>query len=273
MWQKTYLSRGFDMANSKNNQLQQRPNGGLDPSTPLSDGSKMLATLALAKALATSDFMPDHFRSTTSKGKDNPAAEGNLLVLMDFVHRTGLAIQPLAQHSYVIGGKLSFESKLALAMLNQSGRTIGPPKYSFDKETKTMHVACRDRETNEWRTHSLSWEQVVQAKWDKNPAWVNQRFLMMKYRVLMQLIRTTWPEVLLGFVSTDEAYEMMMAEGKGSTVDFMESRRVDPQRAISELETGDPEISEVEGLTADEIRELEAEESQLFATHGNAAEE
>lgn len=243
------------------------------PSTPLSDGSKMLATLALAKALATSDFMPDHFRSTTSKGKDNPAAEGNLLVLMDFVHRTGLAIQPLAQHSYVIGGKLSFESKLALAMLNQSGRTIGPPRYSWEKETKTMHVACRDRETHEWRTHSLSWEQVVMAGWDKNPAWQRQRFLMMKYRVLMQLIRTTWPEVLLGFISSDEAFEEMQQQGRGPTEDWMQARRPEvKQQALAELEAGDPEISEIDGLTADDIAELEAEERQLFETAPDAAE-
>lgn len=213
----------------------------------------------MAKLLATSEFIPDQYRAVTSKGKENPAAEGNIMVIMDFADRCGLALQPLMQHSYVIGGKLAFESKLALALLNQSRKTIGPPVYRFDRESKTMYCTCADRETQAEITHGLSWDDVVRAGWSKNSAWQKQPALMMKYRVLIQLVRITWPEVLLGFVSVDEAYDMEQVNSLTvDSAEFLAGRSSFAQAAAQDRLLETAELHGVENMS-------EADEQDLFA--------
>lgn len=170
--------------------------------------------MKMAEVLANSNLVPDHYRLIDSKGKENPAAIGNIMIVMDMSLRAGLALQPIMQSSYVIGGNLAFESKLALSLLNVSRRTIGPPKYAWDNSRKAMTVTLTDRETGTEVSHTLSEKTVQQAGWDKNPAWRADTQMMYKYRSLMQLIRVTYPEVLQGLVTVDEMEEMQIVDAK-----------------------------------------------------------
>lgn len=195
------------------------------PSTGALEPSSMLARMQYAKLLAQSDLVPDQYRAKSSKGKENPAAEANIMIAMDLCERTGLAPLGVMQGSYVIGGKLAFESKLALAMLEASGKIIGPPRYHWDNENRVMSCTVMDAATQSPVDHSLSWKSVVRNGWDKNPAWKNDPEMMLKYRSLMQLIRVSYPSVLLGFTSVDEAeHAATMDPEYMSMGDFYESR-------------------------------------------------
>src|SRR5690606_9631062 len=114
--------------------------------------------------------------------------------------RCGLDPFGVLQNMYVISGKPAFETKLALAMLNVSGRTKGPIQYVHENRGKDRQVTAvvQDAATGQVLKHTLHWATVEQEGWLKRAGskWATDPLLMLEYRAAMRLIRTHYPDVL-----------------------------------------------------------------------------
>lgn len=156
----------------------------------------------LATVYAKSELVPKHF-------KDKPE---NVFIALEIAHRCGLSPYGVLQNLYVIQGRPAFEAKMAIAMLNCSGKTLGPVSYVHEGkgEDRSCTASVKDAATGRVLVHKLHWATVKQEGWPTKPGskWATDPLLMLEYRSAMRLIRTHYPEVLLGIYTVEEVTEM-----------------------------------------------------------------
>lgn len=174
------------------------------PSTSYSlmDSSTCNHLWKLAEVFSKSDMVPAHFHN-------KPA---NTFVALQIAARSGLDPFGVLQKCYVISGRPAFETQLAVALLNGSGKIIGPPTYLHEGKGKdrTCTATVIDAASRKPVSHTLHWATVEAEGWlsRKGSKWQTDPLLMLKYRTILQLIRTTYPEVLLGMTTMEEAVEL-----------------------------------------------------------------
>lgn len=186
----------------------------------------------MAQTFAKSEFVPKAF-----VGK--PA---NVFVALQIAARAKMDPFMCMQNLYVIAGKPAMEAKMAIALLNASGKTRGPVRYTHEgmgKERKCTATVI-DAETGQPISHTLHWATVEMSGWvAKGGAWAQDPLLMLKYRAAYQLIRTTYPEVLLGMYTVEEAREV---DADDSMVAFWDQRNHGAQRNDQAVETIDAQV-------------------------------
>lgn len=156
----------------------------------------------MADVYSKAEFMPDAYR-----GK--PA---NTFVAMQFALQADLPIMTVLQRSYVVHGRIGLEAQLCIAMLNKSGFTRGPISYKFtgSGEQSSCTATAVDSRTGEAHSATVDWKMVAAEGWasKQGSKWRTMPEIMFRYRSAMFLIRTTWPEVLMGVYSAEELRDM-----------------------------------------------------------------
>ena len=128
----------------------------------------------------------------------------------------------LMQATYIVHGRPGFEAKLAISMLNASGKIKGTLKNTFsgDGDDYGCRAWCIDRETGERiEGPKVDWKMVKAEGWNKDKQlrdgsgtqkskWNTMPDLMFVYRAATFLIRTNYPEVLMGIQTTDESEDV-----------------------------------------------------------------
>lgn len=164
----------------------------------------------VANVFAKSTMVPDHFKNNI----------GNCLIAMNYANRMDADIFMVMQNMYIVHGRPGIESKLAIALLNSSGR-FTPLRFRYN-EGKTECVAlAKDRASGEiCEGPVVSIEMAKKEKWlDKNGSkWKTLPDLMLMYRSAMFFIRMYAPEVLLGMQSREELQDVaeLRKSGDGS---------------------------------------------------------
>lgn len=221
----------------------------------LLDSAKFEHLQRVAKVFAASELVPAHFR-------DKPA---NCIVALQMALRLQVDPFMFLQNCYLISGKPSIETKLAIALLNASGRISGSVRYKVEGSGEKLACTayCVESGTGEVLEHRLDWETVKRCGWAAKGTWATDPKLMMMYRSAMRLIRTHFPDVLLGMLSKEEAEEIGTVEVRPSKVRLADKLKPAPVAELAEEPHGDAWEGDEEG---------EAVQRQLMDTHGNAAE-
>lgn len=231
----------------------------------------------VATAFAKSDLVPQHFRNKPE----------NVFVATQMALRTGVDPYMFLQNCYVVAGRPGIESKLAVALLNRSGRIKGSVKYRFEGDGKKLACVayCTEAATGELLEHRLDWSTVEAEGWlgKSGSKWKTDPQLMMQYRAAMRLIRLHFPEVLLGMSSVEELDESTTLDAKvvnkgpvASLSERITARAQEPVPAIEKAPAHTPE-ADADGEPHGDAWEPDEEEraqieGQLFETHPNAAE-
>jgi hypothetical protein len=214
----------------------------------------------VAKLFAATEVVPKAFQQ-----KPN-----DCMVIIQMALRCGVDPMMFLQNSYMNQGKPNIETKLAIAMLLNSGRIRGTISYAFEGEGKTLSctASCVLASTGEIVEHTLTWAIVESNKWHDNAFWKKDPMLMLQYRSVWRLIKTHFPDVLLGCSSKDELDDMSMGQG----------HVVQPRRSAGRLNAllppalEPPKAEQGDAWEPDE-EERAAIEGQLFETRPNAQEE
>jgi hypothetical protein len=155
----------------------------------------------VAKMYAESTLVPDHFKKNIA----------NCAIGIQMAMRLRMDPYMFLQHCYIVHGRPGIEGKLAIALLNSSGLIRGSIKYRFVGQGENYGcvamVVNRDGETIEGPP--VTWKLVKAEGWDKpkgtqTSKWATMPELMFHYRSAMFLVRTHFPEVLLGMLTTEE---------------------------------------------------------------------
>lgn len=166
----------------------------------LLDTNKFEHLWRVAKTFAATNLVPELFRNKPE----------NCFVGLQMALRSGIDPLLFLQNCYVIQGKPAVETKLAVAMLINSGLIEGTIDYQFTGTGNNL--ACTAsvtlKKTGERVEHTLTWDTVTKNGWAAKDGWKKDPVLMMQYRSAMRLIRSHFPDVLLGCYSKEEASDM-----------------------------------------------------------------
>jgi len=167
-----------------------------------SDGRIVKANMAglwrLAMSYSRSKIVPEQYRG-------NP---DDCFIACQLAFRWKADPMMVMQCSYIVHGKPGIEGKLAIALINSSGKLKGRVRYRFSGEGKTRQCTAFaiDKETGDEVTSTVTWAMALAEGWvdKKGSKWLTIPDVMFTYRSATFLVRQYFPEVLMGMRTVDE---------------------------------------------------------------------
>lgn len=155
----------------------------------------MMEVMEFAKMMAVADkAVPPHLRA-------NPG-----MCLAVCVQALEWRFSPfaVANKSYEVQGRLSFESQLVHAVIEQRAPIIGRLRHTFEGEgdARICIVTARLRETGEILEYKSPQFGKIQPK--NSPLWKTKPDLQLFYNTSRDFCRVYFPDVLLGVYAEDE---------------------------------------------------------------------
>lgn len=167
------------------------PNQGLVP-------ANLAGVWRMAIMYSNSQMVPTHFR-----GKPYDCA-----IAIQMAIRCKVDPMAFMQKCYIVHGRPSIESTLAIAMANTSGIIKGRITYRYegDGDNKWCVAMATLADTGELIQQRVGIETAKKMGWwgKSDSLWPKMPDLMLQYRSAMWLIRAYFPEVLMGIYSVDE---------------------------------------------------------------------
>jgi hypothetical protein len=158
------------------------------------------AAQRMAKALCSSDLVPEQYRGSEKIG--------NALIALEMSQRIGASPLAVMQNLHIIHGRPSWSSSFIIAALNSCGR-FSPIRFRIEGEGEA--ASCRawayDRSTGEElegppasiaMAKAEGWSTKNGSKWKTMPE------LMLRYRAAAFFGRLYAPDVLSGMHAADE---------------------------------------------------------------------
>ena len=156
----------------------------------------------VAKVFASSNMVPVQFQNNV----------GNCVIALNLADRMGTDPFMLMQNMYIVHGRPGIEAKLAIALVNASGK-FTPIQYQYDdKKTSCYAYAHRinmlDGELCKGVTVTLAMAQAEGWMSKSGSKWKTMPELMLQYRAAMFFARAYCPEALLGMQTREELYDV-----------------------------------------------------------------
>jgi len=155
---------------------------------------------AIAQDLANSNLLPDAFRGSVP----------NILIAMESANRFGIAPVEVMKNTHIIKGKLAFDSKMIIALVNRSGKLDGPIQYWLD-ENETECVAYAFIKGQQYTGPKVTLAMAKANRW--GALWNTLPSMMLRYRAAVFFTRIFIPEVILGMDDFEEQQDIQSANG------------------------------------------------------------
>ncbi len=265
-----------------NQQLQTQGNGPparreirvVESQIALIDTAKFEQMQRVAEAMASATIIPDHLVAQPYWWKKNMApaeyearrkelgpeewarswAEArrrtvaNCFLVVEQAFRWGMSPFAVAPETYVVGGKLAFQGKLVLAVVNVLAGLTKRLAFSWsgDGPERSITISGQFADEDEPRVDTIVWKSVKtdNAMWKADP---DQKLL---YTGVLHWSRRHCPEVVLGVKSLEDLEAELEAERRGSGGTLVSDilTPAAPQQALSapaeSFEVGPPAASE-----------------------------
>jgi hypothetical protein len=187
-----------------------------DKATAFSSTNGFELAQRMAKALVTSDLVPEQFRG--------PDKIGNALIALELAQRIGASPMAVMQNIHIIHGRPSWSASFIIAALNSCGR-FSPLRFRAEGsgENKTCVAWAYDSATKEVlegpevsiaMAKAEGWMAKAGSKWKTMPD------LMLRYRAAAFFGRLYAPDVLSGMHTSEEAETWVRAENQAKAADL-----------------------------------------------------
>jgi hypothetical protein len=185
------------------------------------DMQRFEAAQRVATLLASSSLVPQHFQKSVA----------NCVIALNLADRLQVDPFMLMQNIYVVHGRPGIEGKLAIALVEGTGR-FSPLKFRMAGQGKTSKGVARADGCVAYATElktgeaiegpPVTWEMAEAEGWTKpkgteTSKWQTMPDLMFRYRSAMFFARVNCPGALLGLRSSDEIEDIEMVENKRGT--------------------------------------------------------
>ncbi len=178
------------------------------------------ATQRMAKMYAASTFIPDSYKFKNGQPLPPDAVLANCTIALEMAVRMQANPLMVMQNLYIVHGQPAFSSKFLISCINASKR-FSPLRYEFnDKEgdeygcrvvayeaTDTKH---KEPLVGDWITIGMAREEGWMSK--KGSKWLTMPGQMLRYRAAAFWQRAYCPEISMGLVTSEEAYDVVDAE-------------------------------------------------------------
>lgn len=178
------------------------------------------ATQRMAKMYAVSTFIPDSYKYKGGQPLPPDAVLANCTIALEMAVRMQANPLMVMQNLYIVHGQPAFSSKFLISCINASKR-FSPLRYEFnDKEGdeygcrvvayEATDVKHKDPLVGDWITLGMArkegWFDKKGSKWQTMPG------QMLRYRAAAFWQRAYCPEISMGLITSEEAYEVQDAE-------------------------------------------------------------
>ena len=208
----------------------------------------------IAKLFAQSQLVPDTFKGDI----------GGCLIALEMAQRMNANVLQVMQSLYIVHGKPTLSSAFLIASFNQTGK-FTPIRYEFEGEEGKDDWGCRAVTTDKVTGEEIKSVKVTigMAKAEgwygkKGSKWVTMPELMLRYRSATFLIRTTAPEIALGFQTTEEWRDVIditdrsqVYNGSTPSLDEIAMQEMAEDFAPSEAKTETPKVETKEAEVAE----------------------
>ena len=172
----------------------------------------------VATLLASSTLVPEQFQRNVA----------NCVIALNLADRLRVDTFMMMQNMYVVHGRPGIESKMAIALVEGSGR-FSAIKYRMTGKGKTEKNVSRPDECVAYATEiktgevvegpPVTWEMAVAEGWTKAKKdipskWQTMPEIMFRYRAAMFFARVHAPGALLGLRTVDELEDIQVVEMK-----------------------------------------------------------
>jgi hypothetical protein len=164
----------------------------------------------VAKVLATSTLVPEHFRNNL----------GNCVIALNYADRIKADPFMVLQNMFVVHGKPGIEAKLVIALVNQSGRF---EPLQFKEEADSCIAYAKEIKSGKVLEGPIVTIAIVKAEgWLDKPGskWKTMPQIMFRYRAATFFARTYCPEVLLGMQTKEELEDVIVDLSKQENGSF-----------------------------------------------------
>lgn len=157
----------------------------------------------MAKALASSDLVPQQFRNNV----------GNTLLALEMANRLEMPVFSVLQSIYIVHGKPSFSAAFLIAVVNSSNRFDTPILFKFN-DARTECYAYAKKGGEEIRGTTATIEMAKLEGWysKKGSKWQTMPELMLQYRAATFFARTYAPDLMMGVKSSEELQDAIDTE-------------------------------------------------------------
>lgn len=160
----------------------------------------------LAEVFSKSALVRPHFRGP--KGSEGHA---NTFLALSMALELQIPWMQALTHINVVKGNVGFSGQLYIALANNRAPIKGRIMYDEGGEGKDMYCCAWaiDKDSGEKVEFKLSVGEIMETEWYKrNPLWRTQTKLMLRYRTAAYLVRTNFPEAMIGIQQSEELVDV-----------------------------------------------------------------
>ena len=167
-----------------------------------SEGLQMVSHLA--QMFARSSLVPEQFR-----GAKGSAGHANCFLALSMALELDIPWMSAITQLYVVRGRVGIPGQMLIALANRRAPIKGSIRYREKGEGDDLSVTAFvvDRNTNEEASYRLTLSEA-KAAGASGPGWDSQPKLRLRYRAATYLVRTHYPEVMMGLYDVDEIKDL-----------------------------------------------------------------
>ena len=182
----------------------------LDVNPLLSSGEVFARVSKVAEIFAGTNIVPQHFRG--AKGSPGHA---NCFLAISMAMELGVSWLAALQNLHIVHGNIGFSGQFYVALANQRAPIKGRIAYreGGEGDEQFCEAYAVDRRSNQELSYRMTIAEVKQTKWyARNPLWKEQAKLMLRYRTAAYLVRTNFPESMMGLHTVEELRDVHGSE-------------------------------------------------------------
>ena len=168
-----------------------------------------------ARMFAASPLVPEHLRKGTPE-----QAMANCYIALTLAEAMGEVPLIVMQNIHVVSGKAGFASQYMIARANSSGIFRGRIDWRIDRSDPAnlaITAFAFLKETGDQVEVTVDMKMAKAEGWTKNPKYQSMPEVMLRYRSAAFLVRFSAPDVMLGYQTTEEAEDVVLASAPAAT--------------------------------------------------------
>ncbi len=195
-------------------------------------GEQFRLALDIAKTLQFATLIPDHLRMQKIDGKWTPLdpnqVMANVMMVVNRALQWGVDPIALVAESFVVGGKLDFQGKVIIAVVNRLGGLKSNLDFEFEGSGDDLTVIVSGellKEPGKPREARLAYRDAVtkNSSGKVNEQWTKDVQQKLIYSGAKKWARRHTPEVILGLFSEDDEPASVVQTIEGKTLPRIEN--------------------------------------------------
>ncbi len=183
---------------------------------PFSNDLALESSMRAAKALNSSSIVPESFQGARNMG--------NVLIALELAQRLGTSPMAVMQNLHIIHGKPGFSAQFMISVVNSCGR-FSPLRFRMTGEGDGRQCIAYATDLESGETVEGPAVSIAMAKAEgwlnkSGSKWRSMPELMLRYRAAAFFSRLYAPDLMMGFMTTEELADIR-AQNKHAAADAL----------------------------------------------------